>query len=107
MPLLHALLRLYLVFAASLALAAEAYPPDGPAIPVIENTEDAAGAFSQGLKTPPLPKPWDQGSLWNMKVEGTVDRASPTRTILTFVMRADRIGREPLLTTKHEWFRPL
>jgi hypothetical protein len=25
---------------------------------------------------------------------------SPTRTMLTFVMRGERIGREPLLTTK-------
>jgi hypothetical protein len=73
MPLLHVVLLLSLVFAASPALAAEAYPPDGPRIPVVKNTEDAAGAFGQGLKTPPPPKPWDQESLWNIKVEGTVD----------------------------------
>src|SRR6516162_10305386 len=73
MPLLHAVLLLSLVFATAMAFAAEAYPPDGPAIPVVKNTEDAAGAFGQGPKTPPPPKPWDQESLWNMKIEGTVD----------------------------------
>jgi hypothetical protein len=73
MPLLHVVLLLSLLFAASPALAAEAYPPDGPGIPVVKNTEDAAGAFGQGLQTPPPPKPWDQESLWNLKVEGTVD----------------------------------
>ena len=56
-----------------MAFAAEAYPPDGLAIPVVKNTEDAGGAFGQGLQTPPTPKPWDQQSLWNMKIEGTVD----------------------------------
>ena len=52
---------------------AQTYPPDGPNIPVIANTEDASGAFGQELTNPPPPKGWDQESIWNMKVEGFND----------------------------------
>jgi hypothetical protein len=63
-----------LLILSSLALAApasaQAYPPDGPNIPAIVNTEDASGAFGQDLRAPPPPNAWDQESAWNMKVEG-------------------------------------
>jgi hypothetical protein len=67
-----ALLPLIAVSLAAPALA-QAYPPDGPNIPAIANTESAAGAFGQGLQAPPPPKAWDQESAWNMKVEGFND----------------------------------
>ncbi len=53
--------------------SAQAYPPDGPNIPAIANTEDASGAFGQDLRAPPPPNAWDQESAWNMKVEGFDD----------------------------------
>jgi hypothetical protein len=53
--------------------AAQTYPPDGPNIPVIANSEDASGAFGQDLQAPPPPKGWDEESSWNMKVEGFND----------------------------------
>jgi hypothetical protein len=52
---------------------APSYPPDGPNIPIIANTESATGAFGQTLAAPPPPKAWDQQSTWNMKVEGFSD----------------------------------
>jgi hypothetical protein len=52
---------------------AQAYPPDGPNIPAIANTEDASGVFGQDLRAPPPPNAWDQESAWNMKVEGFND----------------------------------
>jgi hypothetical protein len=74
MPLFRAAAILLLaVAAAAPVLAADAVPPDGSAIPPVANSEDPSGAFGQGVKTPPPPKPWDQESLWNMKVEGTTD----------------------------------
>jgi hypothetical protein len=59
-------------FTASPAMAG-AVPPNGPNIPAIANTEDASGAYGQDLPKPPAPKPWDQESIWNMKVEGYTD----------------------------------
>jgi hypothetical protein len=67
-----ALLPLIAVTLAAPALA-QTYPPDGPNIPVIANTEGAAGAFSQTFQTPPPPEAADQESAWNMKVEGFTD----------------------------------
>jgi hypothetical protein len=52
---------------------AQAYPPDGPNIPAIANTEDPSGASGQNLPAPPPPKAWNQESIWNMKVEGFTD----------------------------------
>jgi hypothetical protein len=52
---------------------AQTYPPDGPNIPVIANSEDPSGAFGQDLQAPPPPKGWDEESAWNMKVEGFND----------------------------------
>jgi hypothetical protein len=60
------------VAAASQAMA-QAYPPDGPDIPTIANTEDPSGSFGQDLQAPPPPNAWDQESAWNMKVEGFND----------------------------------
>ena len=51
---------------------AKTYPPDGPDIPTIANTESQAGAFGQNLQEPP-PNAWNQESTWNMKVEGYTD----------------------------------
>ncbi len=66
-----------LLILSSLALAApalaQAYPPDGPNIPAIANTEDASGAFGQDQRAPPPPNAWDKESAWNMKVEGFND----------------------------------
>jgi hypothetical protein len=74
MPLFRAAAVLLLAIAAATpALAADAVPPDGSAIPPVANTEDPSGAFGQGVKAPPPPKPWDQESIWNMKVEGFTD----------------------------------
>jgi hypothetical protein len=61
----------------AVALAAPAtaqnYPPDGPNIPNITNSESGAGAYGQNLQNPPSPRAWDKESLWNMKVEGFND----------------------------------
>jgi hypothetical protein len=54
-------------------VAAQTYPPDGPDIPVVANSEGASGAFGQDLQAPPPPKGWDEESTWNMKVEGFND----------------------------------
>jgi hypothetical protein len=71
------LARGFAIFLIALMLAwpasAQTYPPDGPDIPVITNSEDASGAFGQDLQAPPPPKGWDQESTWNMKVEGFND----------------------------------
>jgi hypothetical protein len=72
LPRFIALFPLFTLVLAAPALA-QTYPPDGPDIPVIANTESAAGAFGQKLQAPPPPKPWDQESIWNMKVEGFND----------------------------------
>ena len=64
----------FLIAIAAVAPAvAQVYPPDGPDIPAITNSEDGAGAFGQDLPNPPPPKAWDQESAWNMKVEGFND----------------------------------
>ena len=59
----------------TLAIAAHAqgYPPDGPNIPSVAGSEDAAGAFGQDLPNPPPPNASDKESIWNMKVEGFND----------------------------------
>jgi hypothetical protein len=49
------------------------YPPYGPNIPVITNTENGSGAVDQDLKREPPPRPWNEESIWNMKVEGFTD----------------------------------
>src|ERR1700753_2829175 len=49
------------------------YPPYGPQIPVITNTEARTGAYNQDLIQEPAPNPWNQESIWNMKVEGFDD----------------------------------
>jgi hypothetical protein len=73
MPLFRVALLLSLLVAAPPAFAADAYPPNGPAIPLVKNIEDQSGAFGQGVKTPPAPGPADKESIWNMKVEGIAD----------------------------------
>jgi hypothetical protein len=66
-------------FSALLALGmvaqarAQAYPPYGPDIPVITNTEGASGAYNMDLEKEPAPNPWNQESIWNMRVEGYND----------------------------------
>jgi hypothetical protein len=75
--------RLARGFGASIALgmiaqasaqgAAPAYPPYGPDIPVITNTEGPSGAYNQDLRREPPPNPWNEESIWNMKVEGFTD----------------------------------
>jgi hypothetical protein len=65
-----------LMLSIAIALAAPAsaqVPPDGPNIPTIANTEDASGGVGQDLPGPPPPNPWNQESIWNMKVEGFND----------------------------------
>jgi hypothetical protein len=52
---------------------AQVYPPYGPDIPVITNNESASGAYDQDRKKEPPPNPWNQESIWNMKVEGYTD----------------------------------
>jgi hypothetical protein len=52
---------------------AQAYPPYGPDIPVITNTEARSGAYNQDLQREPAPGPWNEQSVWNMKVEGFND----------------------------------
>jgi hypothetical protein len=52
---------------------APAYPPYGPSIPIITNTENGSGAFDQDLKREPPPRAWNEESIWNMKVEGFTD----------------------------------
>src|SRR5580704_3952232 len=66
-------------FSALLALGmvaqaqAQAYPPYGPDIPVITNTEGASGAYDKDREKEPAPNPWNQESIWNMRVEGYTD----------------------------------
>jgi hypothetical protein len=52
---------------------AQVYPPYGPDIPVITNTEARSGAYNQDRGREPAPGPWSQESIWNMKVEGSND----------------------------------
>jgi hypothetical protein len=74
MPLFRAAVLFLVLAGPALAQSPSvAYPPDGPAVPQVKNTEDPSGAYGQGLKTPPPPKPWGEESIWNMKVEGTAD----------------------------------
>jgi hypothetical protein len=72
--------RLSLLVAGALAYAAQsaaqgpvAYPPYGPNIPVITNTEPQSGAYFQDQESEPPPNPPNQESIWNMKVEGFND----------------------------------
>jgi hypothetical protein len=51
----------------------QAYPPYGPNIPVITNSEPPSGAYYQDRDREPPPHAWDQQSIWNMKVEGFND----------------------------------
>jgi hypothetical protein len=52
---------------------AQVYPPYGPDIPVITNTEAPSGAYYQDREKEPAPNPWNEESIWNMKVEGYND----------------------------------
>jgi hypothetical protein len=72
---------------------AQAFPPDGPNIPAIANTEDASGGPGQTIAVPPPPKAWDQESAWNMKVEGFNDNQG--RPIYQPLV-VDQNGRETL-----------
>src|ERR1700691_2732568 len=66
-------------FSALLALGivaqarAKSYPPYGPDIPVITNTEPQSGAYYQDSEKEPAPNPWNEESIWNMRVEGYND----------------------------------
>jgi hypothetical protein len=64
-----------LCVASALAVQARAqtYPPDGPSIPTIAESEDPSGAMGQNLPAPPAPNAWDKESIWNMQVEGFDD----------------------------------
>jgi hypothetical protein len=53
--------------------SAQVYPPYGPDIPVITNTEPQSGAYYQDREKEPAPNPWNEESIWNMKVEGYND----------------------------------
>ncbi len=53
--------------------AAAPYPPYGPNIPIITNTEGPSGAYNQDLRKEPRPNPPNEESIWNMKVEGFTD----------------------------------
>jgi hypothetical protein len=53
--------------------SAQVYPPYGPDIPVITNTEAPSGAYYQDHEKEPAPNAWNQESIWNMKVEGYND----------------------------------
>jgi hypothetical protein len=64
-----------LCVASALTVQAQAqiYPPDGPSIPAIAESEDPSGAMGQNLPAPPAPNAWDKESIWNMQVEGFDD----------------------------------
>jgi hypothetical protein len=49
------------------------YPPYGPTIPVIQNNESASGAVGQDTGGMPPPNPWNEESIWNMRVVGFND----------------------------------
>jgi len=53
--------------------SAQVYPPYGPDIPVITNTEPQSGALNQDREKEPAPNPWNEESIWNMRVEGYND----------------------------------
>jgi hypothetical protein len=57
-----------LAFTAANQVFAQVYPPFGPDIPVITNTEPQSGAYNQDLEREPPPNPWNEESIWNMKV---------------------------------------
>lgn len=72
--------RLSLLAAVALAYATPsaaqgpvAYPPYGPNIPVVTNTEPQSGAYFQDRESEPPPNPPNQESVWNMRVEGFND----------------------------------
>ena len=102
------MVRIFAIFLIAFALAsparAQTYPPDGPNIPIITNSEDGSGAFGQDLQAPPPPKGWDEESAWNMRVEGYNDNQG--RPIYQpLVVNQD--GREILylgnLTARRDW----
>jgi hypothetical protein len=62
-----------LSLAAATHVFAQVYPPYGPDIPVITNTEPASGAYNEDRAREPAPNPWNEESIWNMKVEGFND----------------------------------
>ena len=61
-----------LAFTATQVIA-QVYPPFGPDIPVVTNTEPQSGAYNQDREREPPPNPWNEESIWNMKVEGYND----------------------------------
>ncbi len=54
----------------SAARAQQAYLPDHPLVPTITNTDPLNGAYGLPALRPPAPGPWNQQSIWNMKVVG-------------------------------------
>jgi hypothetical protein len=74
---------------------AQLYPPYGSSIPVITNTEAPSGAYYQDQHKEPAPNPWNQESIWNLKVEGYNDnQARPIYQPLV----VNQNGREILYT---------
>lgn len=55
------------------AWADSPYLPDHARVPVITNTDPPSGAFGLPVLRPPPPHPWDQESIWNMKIVGFLD----------------------------------
>jgi hypothetical protein len=70
---LSVLLALGIASQAPAQVPATAYPPYGPAIPVITNTEHRSGAVNEDPQKEPAPNPAHEESIWNMKVEGFND----------------------------------
>jgi hypothetical protein len=63
----------FITWTLTIAAQAQGYPPDGPNIPSIAQSEDASGASGQDLPNPPPPNAPDKESIWNLKVEGFDD----------------------------------
>jgi hypothetical protein len=61
---------------------AQRYPPYGPTIPTITNTEPQSGAYFREREAPP--NPWNEESIWNMKltvptsVRNAVEEGAPS-----------------------------
>jgi hypothetical protein len=53
--------------------AVQGYPPYGPNIPVITNSESHSGAYFQDREPEPPPNGFNEESIWNMRVEGFND----------------------------------
>jgi hypothetical protein len=62
-----------IVFGLGGGAAAQKYIPDGPDVPTVTLNEDQSGGAGLPPLPVPPPKPWDQESIWNMKVVGFQD----------------------------------